>query len=85
MLLASDLVFDAVTEQREGFQLTLSSDGTDLQLRDSLTQSVVKTQPIADNTGKVIITGSDQSESLMIDKSASHLSVTYNGGIGMDT
>ncbi len=85
MLLASDLVFDAVTEQREGFHLTLSSDGSDLQLVDTLTKSVVKTQPIADNSGKVIITGSDQSESLVIDTSASHLSVTYNGGIGFDT
>ncbi len=37
MVLASDFLFDAATEQREGFNLTLVSSATDLQLIDTQT------------------------------------------------
>jgi hypothetical protein len=84
-LLAADFLFDAVLESREGFDLKLSSDGVAIQLRDALTGAVVKTQPIAENSGAIVVTGSSASETLSIDDSAREFSVLFDAGAGIDS
>ena len=63
-LLAADFVFGASNETNHGFNLTLTQVGEDLQLLDTTDGSVVQAQPITDNSGAVIITGSGHDDRL---------------------
>jgi hypothetical protein len=83
-LLAADFWFDAATESREGFDLTLSTNGFAIQLSDALTGVVVKSQPIADNSGTIIVAGSSESETLTIDDSVRGFSIEFHALAGSD-
>ncbi|MCO6459637.1 MAG: hypothetical protein J5I93_30345, partial [Pirellulaceae bacterium] len=82
-LLASDFVFDAEQEGLPGFELILASDSLNLHLRDAAGR-LVKSQALADNSGRVTIRGSSQPESLTIDASLPDLQVTWDAGLGAD-
>ena len=85
MLLAADFVFDANDAIREQFNLRLTSDGTNLQLIDTVDGSIVKAQSIVDNSGTVEITGSNQSDTLVFESSLPSLSIRFDGREGDDT
>jgi hypothetical protein len=57
LLLTENFVFDAQEEGLTDVDLTLESDGTELQLRDAF-GAIVKSQPLTENSGIVIIRGS---------------------------
>ncbi|MCA9072162.1 MAG: hypothetical protein KDA84_24710, partial [Planctomycetaceae bacterium] len=85
LLLTSDFVFDAGLESHEGFDLTLTNDGTQLLLLDSGDGLVVKAQSLSDNTGVVIVVGSNLDETLRLDASiGASFSVSFAGGAGID-
>ncbi len=86
MVLASDFQFDATAEQRPAFQMTLASDGSNLLLIDSNDGTILKSQSIQHNSGRVAITGSNRADSLTIDQSLpSAISVLFIGGDGIDS
>lgn len=86
MVLASDFLFDAIADQRPAFQVTLASDGANLRVIDSSNGAVLKTQAISDNSGRILITGSAQPESLTIDETLpTAITVVFVGGDGIDT
>ena len=70
MMLASDFLSDAASEAGGRPAWELVSDGTDLQLRISPGGSVLKSLPLADRSGKVVVTGSAAAQSLAINVSA---------------
>ncbi len=80
----SDFVFDA-SQASSGFDLTLESVGTNLELIDTTGGNIVQSQPLALNSGNVIITGSPYADSLTIDSSIQGLAVSFNGGPGDNT
>ncbi len=66
-LLASDITLDASAESHQGFDFTLTSDGTNLKLLETKNvANVIKSYPIAD-LSSVLNVGSDQGENLTID------------------
>ncbi len=86
MVLAADFVFDATNDQRSGFQFTLGSDGTHIELTDTSTGAIVMEQSLADNSGSIVIKGTRQAESLRIDSSLPNtITVLFVGGDGVDS
>lgn len=69
VMLASDFMFDGATSTPGGFDATLTLVGTDLVLRDNLTNTVLQSQPLADHSGFTFILGSQQADRLTLDAS----------------
>ena len=76
VMLAADFVFEAA----EGFRLKLTGAGTNLLLVDAESGNVVQSQPLAENSGNVVITGSSESDTLIVGRSLPALEVVFDGG-----
>ena len=92
MLSGEAFVFDS-SAYTSGFDLKLTFADSKLKLVDQ-NQLVVKTQNLADNDGRAIITGSDYADKLSLDASLASissfilphgLSIAFSGGQGNDT
>jgi hypothetical protein len=85
MLLAADFVFDAIADVAQGFDVTLTSTATHLQIVSNDDGEILKSQALSDNSGRVLILGSASDEKLTIDDSIpAELRVNFNAKSGHD-
>ncbi|MFV2067372.1 MAG: beta strand repeat-containing protein, partial [Pirellulales bacterium] len=85
VLLAAQYLFFDATPSEIGFDLRLTTDGTDLQLVDA-GGDVLQAQSLVDNNGIVMVVGSPLDDSLTIDSSVAPLvQVIFDGAEGVDS